>query len=94
MFLIGRSHLADFTRRVPATRTALAMWWAIAEDAHWRDESEARACFPNVQFLTPKLVRFHLTGVKCVITAQIAFNIGVLIVLAVSEAHQSHAQEF
>ncbi len=69
------------------------MWRAIAQDAHWRDQSEARACFPNVQFITPKLARFRLTGVNCVITAQVAFNIGVLIVLAVSESHQAHAQE-
>ncbi len=69
------------------------MWGAIAEDAHWRDQSEAQVCFPTVQFLTPKLARFRLTGANCVITAQVAFNIGVLIVLAVSENYLSHAQE-
>jgi hypothetical protein len=61
------------------------MWQAISQKATWTDQAAVASCFPAVKFLTPKMARFFPTGINCVITTQIAFNTGILIVLAVNE---------
>ena len=85
MILIGRDHITLHSRQFPAARTALAMWQAISQKATWTDQTAVANCFPAVKFLTPKMARFFPTGINCVITTQIAFNTGILIVLAVNE---------
>ena len=87
MILIGREHISRYIQQFPASRTALVMWHAIAESAAWKSAAEAISCYPSIKFLTPKLAHFVLSEINCVVTAQIAFNNGVLIVLAVSEAN-------
>lgn len=69
------------------------MWQAISQKASWRNQAEAMSCFPAVKFLTPRMARFYLIGINCVVTTQIAFNTGVLIVLAVTEVESPHIQE-
>ena len=85
MILIGRDHITLHSRQFPTARTALAMWQAISQKSTWSDQTDVASCFPAVKFLTPKIARFFPTGVNCVITTQIAFNTGILIVLAVNE---------
>jgi mRNA-degrading endonuclease HigB of HigAB toxin-antitoxin module len=85
MILIGRDHITLHSRQFPTARTALAMWQAISQKATWTDQAAVVSCFPAVKFLTPKMARFFPTGINCVITTQIAFNTGILIVLAVNE---------
>jgi mRNA-degrading endonuclease HigB of HigAB toxin-antitoxin module len=93
MILIGREHITLYTRQFPSAGTALAMWQAIASRAAWRNQAETTACFPNVNFLTPRMARFYLAGISCVITTQIAFNTGILIVLAVTETESPQIRE-
>lgn len=93
MILIGREHITLYIRQFPAARTALAMWQAISNQAAWRTQAETMACFPTVKFLTPKMARFYPTEINCVITTQIAFNTGILIVLAVTETESPQIQE-
>lgn len=85
MILIGREHITLHSRQFPSARTALAMWQAISQKAIWTDQAAVASCFPAVKFLTPKMARFFPAEVNCVITTQIAFNTGILIVLAVNE---------
>lgn len=92
MILIGREHITTHSRYFPAARTALAMWQAISQRATWADKSDVSFCFPAVKFLTPKMACFYPVAINCVITTQIAFNNGILIVLAVNEAHATQLQ--
>jgi len=92
MILIGREHITLHSREFPSARTALAMWQAISQKAAWADQAEVATCFPAVKFLTPKMARFFPVGINCVITTQIAFNTGVLIVLAVNEFETTQFQ--
>lgn len=93
MILIGREHITDYVRQFPTAKTALAMWQAICQKASWQSQAEAISCFPAVKFLTPKMACFYPVGINCVVTTQIAFNTGVLIVLAVTEIESPHIQE-
>lgn len=93
MILIGRDHLVGHTQQFPAARTALAMWQAVAQKSSWQNQADTQATFPAVKFLTPKLARFYPVGVNCVITTQIAFNTGILIVLAVTKLESQQTQE-
>lgn len=68
------------------------MWQAIARQETWGNQADASLCFPTVNFLTPKMACFYPTGGNCVITTQIAFNTGILIVLAVTEIESSQIQ--
>jgi len=92
MILIGREHITFHSRQFPSARTALAMWQAISQRVVWTDQAAVASCFPAVKFLTPKMARFFPAGVNCVITTQIAFNTGILIVLAVNEAEATQFQ--
>lgn len=93
MILIGRMHLTHFVSLFPSARTALGMWQAIAQKTTWRDQAEIMSCFPAVKFLTPRIACFYPVGINCVVTTQIAFNTGILIVLDVSEYESSQRQE-
>lgn len=55
------------------------------------NQDEVIACFPSTKFHTQGIAHFHLDEAKCVIAAQIAFNTGVLIVLAVTENNYQKA---
>lgn len=92
MILIGREHITQHGSRFPPARTALAMWQAISQKATWADQAAVAACFPAVKFLTPRMASFYLAGINCVITTQIAFNTGILIVLAVNEVKSTQFQ--
>lgn len=93
MILIGREHIATFIQQRPGSRTALAMWQAIAERATWRSAADALASFPRVSFVTPQIARFPMAAIACDVTTQIAFNTGILIVLAVTEANTPEPHE-
>jgi mRNA-degrading endonuclease HigB of HigAB toxin-antitoxin module len=90
MILIGREHITVYTQQFPTASAGLAMWRVITQKAAWRDQTETTSCFPAVRFLTPKMARFY--PANCVVTAQIAFNTGILIVLAVT-ANTQQIQE-
>jgi mRNA-degrading endonuclease HigB of HigAB toxin-antitoxin module len=92
MILIGREHITTHSRRFPSAKTALAMWQAISQRATWTDQSAVISCFPAVKFLTPRMACFYPVAINCVITTQIAFNSGILIVLAVNEAQATQFQ--
>jgi mRNA-degrading endonuclease HigB of HigAB toxin-antitoxin module len=93
MILIGRDHIAVFIQQRPDSRTALAMWQAIAERATWRSAADAFASFPLVSFVTPRIARFPMAGITYNVMTQIAFNTGILIVLAVTEANTPEPHE-
>lgn len=86
MVLIGREHITQYVQRFPSAKTALAMWQAITGREVWRNQAQTVACYPTVKFLMPQIACFYPMGLSCVVTTQIAFNTGVLIVLAVSDA--------
>lgn len=86
MILIGREHLAHYVTRFPAARTALCLWQATSKTARWLDQAAVAQTFPSARFTTPQIARFYPAGTACVITTQIAFNTGILIVLAATEA--------
>lgn len=89
MILLGREHLLTHTKQFPATRTAVAMWLAIACRSAWQSKADVLSCFPATTFLTPTMACFHLIGADSVLTVQIAFNSGILIVLAASQGRKS-----
>lgn len=93
MILIGRQHITEYAKQFPTAKTALAMWQAICQKASWQNQAETTSWYPAVKFLTPRMARFYLVGVNCVVTTQIAFNTGILIVLAVTEFESPYIQE-
>ena len=92
MILIGREHLSRYVRQFSSARTSLAMWQFIVAQEDWHEKADVMACFPSAKFLTPKMACFSPMGADCVVTAQIAFNTGILIVLAVTEVESSKTQ--
>jgi mRNA-degrading endonuclease HigB of HigAB toxin-antitoxin module len=92
MILIGREHITQYNRQFSSAATALAMWQAITQKTTWIDQTAVKTSFPAVKFLTPNIARFFPIGINCVITTQIAFNSGVLIVLAVNEFESTNFQ--
>lgn len=93
MILIGRDHLVEHSQQFPAARTALAIWQAVAQKSSWQNQVDTQTTFPAVKFLTPKLASFYPIGINCVITTQIAFNTGIIIVLAVTKLESQQTQE-
>ena len=89
MILLGRELLLTHTQQYPAARTAVSMWLAITNRSNWQSKSDVIECFPATTFVTPTLASFYLVGVDSVLTAQIAFNSGLLIVLAASQGRKS-----
>jgi mRNA-degrading endonuclease HigB of HigAB toxin-antitoxin module len=89
MILIGREHLLSYTKQFPATRTAVALWLAVATKAGWHAKDDVLSHFPTAKFLTPTMACFYLAAADCVLTVQIAFNSGLLIVLAASQSRKS-----
>lgn len=83
MILIGSHHSFAYIGKFPAARTAIVIWQAICRKAAWRDPNDVLAHFPAAKFPTPTLANFPLLAAECSVTAQIAFNSGVLIVLDV-----------
>lgn len=92
MILIGREHITQYIGQFPSARAALATWQAITQKAAWRDQTETTSCFPAVRFLTPRMACFYPARVGCVVTTQIAFNTGILIVLAVTVSDTQQRQ--
>lgn len=89
MILLGRELLLTHTQQYPAARTAVAMWLAIANRSTWQSKADVLECFPATTFVTPTLASFYLVGVDSVLTVQIAFNSGLLIVLAASQGRKA-----
>jgi mRNA-degrading endonuclease HigB of HigAB toxin-antitoxin module len=83
MILIGSHHTFAYIERFPAAQTALAMWQAVCQKASWGSPGDVLSHFPATKFPTPRLANFPLVAAQCSVTAQIAFNTGVLIVLDV-----------
>lgn len=92
MILIGREHIASYTQQHPSSKTALALWLAIAQKVIWKSQADALACFPMSKFITQNIAHFYPSGIDGVIGAQIAFNTGIIIVLGVNEVKSSQIQ--
>lgn len=86
MVLLGRDLLTRLCAECPGARTAVAVWAAVAAKAAWSSQEEVQGHFPTAKFLTPSLATFQLTDVNCALTAQIAFNTGIVIVLSISSS--------
>jgi mRNA-degrading endonuclease HigB of HigAB toxin-antitoxin module len=85
MVLVGRGLVAKFAREYPPATTALAVWLSTVQQEVWRARSDVIGVFPAAKFVTPSVACFYLDA-QWVITAQIAFNTGIVIVLAASVA--------
>lgn len=83
MVLVGRGLVAKFAREHPSATTALAVWLSTVQQESWRARPDVVGAFPAAKFVTPCVACFYLSA-QWVVTAQIAFNTGVVIVLAVA----------
>jgi len=92
MILLGRDHITSYSQQHPSARTALGMWLVAAEAVSWSSQSEIINFYPLIKFTTPKIAHIYLSGVNCVITAQLAFNSGIIIILGVNEFDSSQIQ--
>jgi hypothetical protein len=72
--------------------TALGMWSVAVEAGSWSSQSEILDFYPFIKFTTPKIAQIYISGVNCVITAQLAFNSGIVIILGVNELDSSQIQ--
>ncbi|WP_093128995.1 type II toxin-antitoxin system HigB family toxin [Variovorax sp. OK605] len=82
MVVLGCDLLTRLTREVPSAHTAVALWVAVAKHSSWQGHADVMASFPAAVFVAPTLATFNLINVGCTLTVQIAFNSGVVIVLA------------
>jgi mRNA-degrading endonuclease HigB of HigAB toxin-antitoxin module len=89
MVVVGRDILSKFAAGEPEASVGVALWTAIAVRAAWSCPADVAATFPSCNFIGPKIAVFVLSQCGCKVTAQIAFNSGVVIVLAAVRGHGS-----
>lgn len=89
MVLVGRDILSKLAAGEPEAGVGVALWTAIAVRATWTCPADVLATFPSCNFIGPKIAVFVLSQCGCKVTAQIAFNSGVVIVLAAVHGHDS-----
>lgn len=89
MVVVGRDILSKLATGEPAARVGVSLWASIAKRASWTCQADVCATFPACIFIGPKLAVFVLSQCGCKVTAQIAFNSGVVIVLAAVHGRDS-----
>ena len=84
MVLINKNLLASLLRMSTNAITAVALWTDDVQKSQWKAREDVLKHYPKVKFLAGSMATFFLGTEDCSVTVQIAFNTGVVIVLAAS----------
>jgi len=85
MVILNKRLLTEFARQGADLLTAISMWADRTGQSKWKDRSELALDYPAARFISGSMVVFKLENTRAVITAQVAFNSGLIVVLAVSQ---------
>ncbi len=84
MVLLNKRLLAKLLMESASAVTAATLWADDVIRFHWRDREDVMKVYPNAKFLAGSMATFPLGSEGCSVTVQIAFNTGVVIILATS----------
>lgn len=87
MLLLNRALLTQVAARQRQLLTAVSMWADTVARRTWTNRGEVLEDYPSAGFVTGGMAVFSLG--PCIVTAQIAFNSGVVIVLAATAAGEA-----
>lgn len=84
MLLLNKELLTKLLRQSSGAVAAVALWVDDIQRSHWSTRDDVLHTCPNAKFVTGSMATFPFDSERYSVTAQIAFNTAVVIVLAVS----------
>lgn len=88
MVLLNKRLLSTLLMESVGAVTAVSLWVDDVQRFQWRDREDVLKAYPGARFLAGSMATFHLGAEGCSVTAQIAFNTGVVIILATSATNK------
>lgn len=85
MVILHKRLLTEFARQGADLLTAISMWADRTSQSKWKNRAEMVIDYPTARFISGSIVLFKLENAPAVITAQVAFNTGLVFVLSVSQ---------
>lgn len=82
MTLIGKQHTWQLLRSKSIATVAVSIWMMDVEKSQWSCRDDILLTYPSARFITPNMVIFTFASSQIEITAQIAFNTSVVVILA------------
>jgi mRNA-degrading endonuclease HigB of HigAB toxin-antitoxin module len=84
MLLINKELLAKLLRESTGAITAISLWADDIQRSQWTGREDVLKAYPQAKFLAGSMATFPFDADRFSVTAQIAFNTAVVIVLAAS----------
>lgn len=88
MVVIGTKHIDSFLKKHPECLQELAELVRDLESVHLPDPNAFKARYPSGKVITGRKIVFKVRGNRYRLTAQVAYNTQVVVILAV----QTHAE--
>ena len=84
MLLLNKELLAKLLRESAGAITAITLWADDIQRSQWTGREDVLEAYPRAKFVTGSMATFSFDADRILVTAQIAFNTAVVIVLAAS----------
>jgi mRNA interferase HigB len=88
MRVISRQIIDAYIKKHAETAEPLLAWFFEAQSANWKKPQDIRDRYSSASFLPDNTVVFNIKGNKYRLTVKIAYNTGVVNILAI----QTHAE--
>lgn len=82
MVLLNKNILARLLSESKGAVTAVSLWADDIQRAQWRNREDVLEAYPQTKFVAGSMATFAIDAARYSVTAQIAFNTSVVIVLA------------
>lgn len=84
MLLLNKELISKLLRQSSGAVAAIALWADDIQRSQWRTREDVLKTCPDARFVAGSMAIFPFDSERYSVTAQIAFNTAVVIVLAVS----------
>lgn len=84
MMLLNKELLTRLLMESAGAITPVALWTDDVQRSQWRSREDVLMVYPRAKFLGSSMVTFSFDAGGCSVTAQIAYNTAIVIVLAAS----------
>ena len=82
MVLINKAILTRLLRESKGAVTAVSLWADDIQRAQWKNREDVLEAYPQTRFVAGSMATFAIDAARYSVTAQIAFNSSVVIILA------------
>lgn len=87
MVLLNKGVLTTLAEEQNELLTALVLWADLVSRSAWKSRADVHQDYPKAVFVSGNTTVFALE--QCAVTAQIAFNAGLVVVLAASHLEET-----